>query len=166
LLLFADGTCTLLIFKPLTQILGGEDLDQRGVEPLAMKIFAGIVLLVIGLGIGYAVYSWAAGYATGLKCTITLASDSSTIARGENETIGVTVEYLMGTKDNVTLRASGHPPEVEISFKPATDEPTFFSDMVIIVTPAAEPGDYPLTISADDSRGNQTASARFDLTVV
>lgn len=36
-------------------------MDDAGVEPLAMKLFAGIVLLVVGLGIAYGVYSWVSG---------------------------------------------------------------------------------------------------------
>ncbi|MDI6642925.1 MAG: hypothetical protein QMD95_02615, partial [Candidatus Hodarchaeaceae archaeon] len=55
---------------------------ERGVEPLAMKIFAGIVLLVLGLGIGYAVYTWTRGGVTQqLSFEVTVSPTSATIGR-------------------------------------------------------------------------------------
>jgi hypothetical protein len=130
-----------------------------------MKLFAGIVLLVIGIGLGYGLYMWAAGYAEAIKCEITLGKPATTIARGENETIDVTVTYIMGVRENVELQASGYPTGVVVDFTPARDVPTFYSDMTIIVTAAAETGDYPLTILARDAKGGEAASVRFDLTI-
>ncbi|MEM2192627.1 MAG: hypothetical protein QXG38_03330 [Candidatus Hadarchaeales archaeon] len=139
-------------------------MDERGVEPLAMKIFAGIVLLIIGLGIGYALYSWAGGYASSLKCSITLSETSKTISRGGSATIDVTVNYLMGTVENVTLQATGAPSGVNISFSRLRGEPSFYSTLIITVDNTASPGSSTLTISAIGSKG-QAGSASLALTV-
>ncbi|MEM3519378.1 MAG: hypothetical protein QW179_02265 [Candidatus Hadarchaeales archaeon] len=139
-------------------------MDERGVEPLAMKIFAGIVLLIIGLGIGYAVYSWAGGYASSLKCEIILSESSKSVSRGGSATINVTVNYIMGTKENVTLQATGAPSGVNLSFNPPMGEPTFYSTLIITVDNTASPGSSTLTISAMGSKG-QAGSTSLALTI-
>jgi hypothetical protein len=134
-----------------------------------MKLFAGIVLLVIGIGLGYGLYMWAAGYAEAIKCEITLERISATVSGEENVTIEVpvelTIKYIMGARENVELNVSGIPSGVTVDFSPTRGVPDFYSNMTIFVTPAAEPGDYPLTISVIDTQGNVAASARFDLTI-
>ncbi|MFN4133626.1 MAG: hypothetical protein ACK4GQ_04580 [Candidatus Hadarchaeales archaeon] len=139
-------------------------MDARGVEPLAMKIFAGIVLLIIGLGIGYAVYGWAGGFATSLKCNLSLSEPSKSISRGGSSTLTVTVEYLMGTKENATLQATGAPQGVNISFYPPRGEPTFYSTLSISADNTSPLGTYTLTISAIGSKG-QAGSASLTLTI-
>jgi len=140
-------------------------IDQRGVEPLAMQIFAGIVLLVIGLGIGYAVYSWAGGYATALKCNITFNKLSSTITKPGSDTIQTTVEYTMGTKADATLSATGEPTGVSVIFQPITDEPTFYSNMTVTVDNTALAGSYVLTITAKDNSGSTAGSAPYTINI-
>ena len=70
-------------------------MDERGVEPLAMKLFAGIVLLVIGLGIAYMVYGQISGWVPqALSYRVSVNPQSVSIGRpAENEnSIVVSVE--------------------------------------------------------------------------
>jgi len=140
-------------------------LDERGVEPLAMQIFAGIVLLVIGLGIGYTVYMWAGGWATAIKCNVSLDKPSTTIRIGENETIRVNISIAMGTAENVTLYATGEPGNVSVTFNPPRSEPPFYSNMTVTVSDGAIPDNYVLTILAKDRKGATSGSAPFNLTI-
>ena len=139
--------------------------DELGVEPLAMKIFAGIVLLVIGLGIGYAVYTWAGGWVRAMKCDLSFNKDRAVISRGDNDIVQITVRYIMGTKESVTLDATGEPAGVSVSFNPLSGEPDFYSNMTISVSADAEPGNYVLTIIVKDGNGSTSGSAPFNLTV-
>jgi aminopeptidase S len=147
----------------------GRGLDERGVEPLAMKIFAGIVLLVIGLGIGYGVYMWASG---GVQQTLSFSvtvSPSCTVgipASGENtKTVSVSVEKI-GTYDKtVTLDATGEPDNVTVSFSPKSGVPEFGSTMTIRVSSGATPGTTTLTIRATGADGIEKV-ATFTLTLV
>lgn len=143
--------------------------DERGVEPLAMKIFAGIVLLVIGLGIGFGVYMWAGGWATAIKCDVILDKPSATIGKptsGENtDTIQVNIKYIMGTKEAVTLDATGEPQGVRVIFSPLSGEPDFYSNMTVGVNENAVAGSYVLTIVVKDSKSGTSGSAPFNLTI-
>lgn len=139
--------------------------DERGVEPLAMQIFAGIVLLVIGLGVGIGVFSWARGWTTAIKCDLSFDQNSAVISRGGNETIQVTIRYVMGTKETVTPDATGGPNGVSVSFNPPSGEPDFYSNMTISVGASVEPDNYVLTVIVKDSKGATSGSAAFNLTV-
>lgn len=140
--------------------------EERGVEPLAMKIFAGIVLLVIGLGIGYGVYMWASGgvHET-LSFSVDVSPNSATLSAGENINVTVTVRRI-GTYDKtVTLDATGEPDDVTVSFSPTSGVPEFGSTMTIRVASGATPGATTLTIRA---RGTDDIEkvATFTLTLV
>lgn len=140
-------------------------LDQRGVEPLAMKLFAGIVLLVIGLGIGYAVYTWAGRGATGmLSFTVSLSPTSATVSPGSTITVNVSVQRIGPYDKNVSLSASGVPANVRVSFSPNTGVPAFGSTMTIVVENSAQSGTTTITIKATGTDGVQQ-TATFDLTV-
>lgn len=128
-------------------------LDERGVEPLAMKILAGIVLFAIGLGIGYGVYIWArGGVQQTLSFTVTVSPGSCTIGiptSGENtKTISVSVEKIGAYDKTVALTATGQPTGVTVSFSPASGKPTFGSTMTITVSSEATPGTTTLTVRA------------------
>jgi len=144
--------------------------DELGVEPLAMKIFAGIVLLVIGLGIGYGVYTWAGGWATAIKCNLGLEKNTTTIGipdNGENtNNIRVDISIAIGTAENVTLDATGKPQGVSVTFNPPRSEPPFYSYMTVKVDNTATAGNYVLTILAKDSKGATSGSAPFNLTII
>lgn len=139
--------------------------EERGVEPLAMKIMAGVILLVVGLGIGYAVYTWAGGYVAAIKCNVSLEKSSTTISVGENETIRVDISIAMGTAETVTLDATGEPSGVSVSFEPSSGEPPFYSNMTVSVGSTSTAGDYVLTILVKDSKGATSGSVPFNLTI-
>jgi aminopeptidase S len=143
-------------------------LDQRGVEPLAMKIFAGLLLLVIGIGVGYGVYTLAGKGATQLLSYNVLidgqASYSTLITRGSNKPLAVLVEKI-GTYDkNVTLDATGEPTGVTVGFSPSSGVPTFGSTMTVSVDNTATVGSTTLTIRALGEDGTEK-SATLSLTI-
>ena len=145
-------------------------LDQRGVEPLAMKLFAGIVLLVIGLGIGYAVYTWAGKGATGmLSFTVSVSPTSATVNRpgGGNVStlnLSVSVQRISAYDKSVTLTAVGQPTGVTVSFAPSSETPSFGSSMTITVDSSAALGKTTITMKATGPESvEQTAT--FELTV-
>jgi len=144
-------------------------LDQRGVEPLAMKLFAGIVLLVIGLGIGYAVYTWAGQGATGmLSYTVSVSPTSATVTKPTSGStpvsLSVSVHRISVYDKNVTLVATGVPTGVTVSFAPNSGTPSFGSTMTVTVSSSADPGRTTITIKATGSDSvEQTAT--FELTV-
>ncbi|KUO42374.1 MAG: hypothetical protein APZ16_02750 [Candidatus Hadarchaeum yellowstonense] len=140
-------------------------LDQRGVEPLAMKLFAGIVLLVIGLGIGYAVYTWAGKGATGmLSFTVTVSPTSAVVSPGSTVTVNVSVQRIGPYDKEVTLSASGLPANVAVNFSPSSGVPAFGSTMTIVVGSSAQPTVTTITIKATGTDGVQQ-TATFELTV-
>jgi len=140
-------------------------LDQRGVEPLAMKLFAGIVLLVIGLGIGYAVYTWAGKGATGmLSFTVSVSPTGATVDAGDTITASVSVQRIGPYDKNVSLSYSGAPADVTVNFSPNSGVPSFGSTMTIVVGSSALPGTTTITIKATGADGVQQ-TATFELTV-
>lgn len=140
-------------------------LDQRGVEPLAMKLFAGIVLLVIGLGIGYAVYTWAGRGATGmLSFTVSVSPTSVTVSPGDTITVSVSVQRIGPYDKEVSLSASGVPTNVTVSFSPNSGVPAFGSTMTVVVGSSAESGTTTITVKATGTDGVQQ-TATFELTV-
>jgi len=146
--------------------------DEHGVEPLAMKIFAGIVLLVIGLGIGYAVFTWAGrGTQQALSFSVSVSPNSTTIGIPDNaeynntKNVDVTVSRI-GTYDKtVTLNATGKPDNVDVDFSPPSGIPAFGSTMRISVDNDATAGTTTLTIKATGTDGTEQV-ATFTLTLV
>ena len=148
-------------------------LGQKGVEPLAMQIFAGIVLLVIGIGIGYAVYTWAGkGASSMLSFNVTLDGNSTldiTLGRptsGENSTtIDMTVESFGGTYDEtVSLSATGQPTGVTVSFSATSGKPNFGSIITVEVDNTAALGASAITIRGTSEDGTEK-TAYLNLTV-
>jgi len=144
-------------------------LDQRGVEPLAMKLFAGIVLLVIGLGIGYAVYTWAGQGATGmLSYTVSVSPTSATVTRPTSGTttvsLSVSVQRISAYDKNVTLTATGAPTGVIVSFAPSSGIPSYNSIMTVTIDSSAALGKTAITIKATGPDSVEQTAA-FELTV-
>ncbi len=147
--------------------------DEKGVEPTAMKILAGVVLLAIGLGVGVTVYLNVGQQVSGLQTSVLLDSETASIgipASGENsETIGVTVKLTFGNAEEVTLDVTSEPDDVSISFNPASGTPEFAADfhanMLIRVYSAATADNYVFDVVARNAEGSATGSARFDLEV-
>ncbi|GEM_PF-822733 len=143
--------------------------DERGVEPLAMKIFAGIVLLMIGLGIGYAVYTWAGkGTQQMLSFTVNVSPGTVTIEIPENgvnmKNISVTITRIGTYDETVSLDAEGEPTGVNVSFSPASGKPDFGSTMTITVDNSAIAGVTTITIKATGADDTQK-SATLELTL-
>lgn len=146
--------------------------DEAGVEPTAMKIMVGVILLAIGLGIGVAVYKTVGVAVTAMKCDVTPAKSGTTIGRpasGENtDNIRVDITLLMGTAETATLEATGWPSGVTVTFSPPSGKPTFYSTMTVRVSSTVAGADlrkHTLTISAKDGKGATSGSAPFDLTI-
>ncbi len=144
-------------------------LGHKGVEPLAMQLFAGIVLLVIGLGIGYAVYTWAGKGATGmLSYTVSVSPTGSTITRPTSGSTSVDLSVSVqriGTYDKtVELSATGMPTGVTVGFSPGDGTPSFGSTMRVTISSSAALGTTTITIKASGPDSvEQTAT--FELTV-
>ncbi|MEW6222808.1 MAG: hypothetical protein AB1476_05845 [Candidatus Hadarchaeota archaeon] len=147
-------------------------LDQKGVEPLAMKIFAGIVLLVIGIGVGYGVYTWAGKGTTSLLSFNVYLDGQSTLnitlgrpVSGENtRTVTVTVESIGGHDKNVSLSYTGAPSGVSVSFSTSSDKPNFGSTMTVRVDNTAGLGTSTITIRGASTDAEKTAL--LNLTIV
>jgi aminopeptidase S len=144
--------------------------EERGVEPLAMQIFAGIILLVIGLGIGYAVFTWAGkGTQQALSFSVSVSPNSTTIvipATGDNtKNLNVTVNRIGAYDKTVTLIATGQPTGVTVSFSPASGIPGFGSTMTVEVDNRATSGTTTLTIKATGTDGVEQV-ATLELTLV
>ncbi len=147
-------------------------MDERGVEPLAMKLFAGIVLLVIGLGIAYGVYGWASkGARQLLSFSVSIEGQTSYSLvvgipdSGENEVnLEVSVEEIGDYDQTVTLSASGTPSGVSVGFSPASGDPPFGSTLIIRVDNTALSGPTTITIKATGADGTESF-AKLQLTL-
>lgn len=143
--------------------------EEMGVEPLAMKLFAGIVLLAVGLSIAYAVYTWVGStWPQMLSFSVDLSPNSLTVEIPDNGSVtrNVTVTVTrVGTYDRtVTLSATGQPGGVSVVFSPENGVPTFGSTMRITVDSGAVPGTTTLTVTAAGSDGTrQTATLQLTL---
>lgn len=145
-------------------------LDERGVEPLAMQILAGIVLLVIGLGIGYTVFTWAGrGTQQALSFSVSVSPNSTTIGRpatsDNTKNVSVTVSRIGAYDKTVTLSATGQPTGVTVNFSPLSGIPAFGSTMTVGVDNSAILGTTTLTIKATGTDGVEQV-ATLELTLV
>jgi hypothetical protein len=168
---------TTTIFKWRKPLKLGEKLkflhEEAGVEPTALKIMAGVILLGIGLGIGVAVYKTVGRSVTAMQVTVSPTRSSTTIGRpasGENDntdSIQVDVTLIMGTAEDATLSATGQPSGVTVTFSTLNVgyKPPFYSTMTVSVSSTASLGTYTLTILAKTSGGATSGSAPFNLTI-
>jgi len=142
-------------------------MEERGIEPLALKLLAGLILLAAGLGIGLTMYKRAGKVVERLSVRLSVEPDSWTLPKPDNEnftTVQITVEPLLDFHGEVTLSADGQPSGVYVSFSPSSGTPIFYSSLVIKVTNKVNPGVYTLTIRA---RGNGAEAAHsFRLEII
>lgn len=148
--------------------------EEAGVEPTALKIMAGVILLGIGLGIGVAVYKTVGSTITAMKCNVDLGTSSITIGRplsGENtDIVRVDITLLTGTAETATLDVTGEPTGVRVTFSEQSGIPPFYSNMTVhvdniqVANPATA-GSYVLTILAKDSKGATSGSAPLGLII-
>ena len=148
-------------------------LDERGVEPLAMKIFAGIVLLVLGIGIGFMVITWARGGVTQqLSFDVTVSPSSATVIRPSTDNSSTTAQVsvqpiLGGYSQMVTLSFESPPTGVYITFDGSpTDNgtPPFSSTMTIQVDSSVALGTTTINIRGTGADGT-VKTAAFVLTI-
>ncbi len=144
--------------------------DEAGVEPIVMKIMAGIILLAVGLSIGVALYQQAGiGAQEALSFSVNVSPTSATIGKpttSENTiTAQVTVQSVLGYNKEVMLSATGMPTGVSVSFSPQSNTPEFGSTMTISVENTAEPGAITITIRGT-GEDDTTKSTTFRLTIV
>lgn len=141
--------------------------DQQGVEPLVMKLMAGIILLAIGLGAGITVYRMVNPEKI-LSYTVTLSPSSATVGRpatGDNTlNVSLSVERLTDYTHTVTLSATGLPDNVEAGFSPRSEVPNFGSTMTVKVGPNAPPGTHTITIKATGADGTEKSTI-FELNI-
>ena len=142
--------------------------DEAGVEPIVMKIMAGIILLAVGLGIGVALYQQAGmGAEQTLSFSVNVSPTSATIGRpttSENTiTAQVTVQPVLGYDKQVTLSATEMPTGVNVSFSPQSGIPEFGSTMTISVDNTAF-GTTTITIRGT-GEDDTTKSTTFELTI-
>ncbi len=132
--------------------------DVAGVEPTAMKIMAGVILLAIGLGIGVAVYRSVGKGVTGqLSFTVDVGSNEVTLgkpATGENSTtVQVSVDRILDYNKAVTLSYSPSRAGVTITFNPSSGTPNFGSTMTIRVDNTAALENVTITVKGSDADG-------------
>jgi hypothetical protein len=141
-------------------------MDERGIEPLAMKLLAGLILLAAGLGLGITLYRRAGKAVERLGVQLSLEPSSWTLRRPDNEnslTVLVTVEPLLDFHETVALSVEGRPPGVSVSFSRPSGVPPFYSNLSITVTTQATPDNYVLTVKAEG--GGALATQPFQLTI-
>ena len=136
--------------------------EEAGVEPTALKIMAGVILLAIGLGIGVVVYRSVSKAMPSFS--IDLLPTSATADNGENVGVQVTVGRLLDYDKVVTLSASFDSVYVEnVNFSPNNVAVPFSATMTIHVK-ATTSGTTTITVRGTGT-DSVTASAAFDLTI-
>ena len=139
--------------------------DEAGVEPTAMKIMAGVILLAIGLGIGVAVYRLVGndvrlvgnGVTGQLSFSVDVEENEVTLGKpdtGEHSiTVKVSVDNILDYNKVVTLSYSPSRAGVSITFNPSSGTPTFRPDMTVRVDHTATPETVTITVKGSDADG-------------
>lgn len=135
-------------------------MEERGVEPLAVKLLAGLVLLAVGLGVGLSLYRRAETrieHFLDFDLRLEKSELSLQLPKEEDHVVFVSVyvEPIMGYEGTVRLEAEA-PKGVLVTFEPAEGKCPFASSMQIRVTPSAGAGTYNITVRAK-SGGYQKA---------
>jgi phosphoribosylformylglycinamidine synthase len=149
--------CKKLLSNPvkddyLFQVEEIRKMENKGIEPLAVKLLAGMILLAVGLGIGLTMYRKAGKTLERLNIQLSLEPDSWTLPRPENENsleVQVTVEPLLDFHGQVSLSAEGEPAGVSLSFSRTSGTPPFYSILTITVSSTVNRGSYSITVKAE-----------------
>ncbi|MBE0447837.1 MAG: hypothetical protein IBX64_07015 [Actinobacteria bacterium] len=134
--------------------------DETGVEPIVMKLMAGIILFAIGLGIGVTIYLRAGSSAEeALSFSVNVGADEVVMGRpatGENsKTVQVSIERILGDYNKtVTLSYSPSLTGVAITFNPPDGTPDFGSTMTIKVYSNATPENVTITVKGTGADGS------------
>jgi hypothetical protein len=132
--------------------------EEAGVEPTALKIMAGVILLAIGLGIGVAVYRSVGTGVTGqLSFSVNVTASEVNLGipgNGENSTsVQVSVDKILDYNKVVTLSYSPSIDNVNITFNPSSGTPNFGSTMTIRINENTSPENVTITIKGSDADG-------------
>ena len=137
--------------------------DEAGIEPLVMKLLAGIIFFGIALGIGIPLYMrLGAGISAVMSYEVSVNPSSVTIGRPVSEenvrTVSVTVSPIAGYDKTVQLEATPVHPElvgVRITFSPPSGKPEFGSTLSIRVDNTAALGTTTITIRGVGEDGTE-----------
>ena len=135
--------------------------DEAGVEPLVMKLLAGIIFFGIALGIGIPLYMRLGAGISAVSFGVSVSPSSVTIGKPvsleNSKTVSVSVKPIAGYEKQVTLSASGVPSGVSISFSPQSGKPEFYSTATVRVDNSATPKTTAITIRAVGEDGTEGA---------
>lgn len=143
-------------------------MESRGIEPLALKLLAGMILLAVGLGAGITLYRRAgASVESALKFELSLDQTSWSLPKPENEnrlTVSVSIDPLLQDyRGAVSLSAEGIPAGVQVFFSPSSGTCPFSSSMTVVVSAQAPLGTHTITVKAT---GNGSVKSKpFTLTI-
>jgi len=145
--------------------------EEAGVEPLVMKILAGIILFTIALGIGIPLYLKLGPFAEktlqeaiGPRFDLSANPSSITIKRNNSETATLNVVRVEGYSNVVALSSSGEPDNVYVSFSPTSGTPTFGSTATITVGASAPLGKHTITVKGKGTDGKESV-ALIEITI-
>ncbi|MEM2205176.1 MAG: hypothetical protein DSO02_04265 [Hadesarchaea archaeon] len=135
-------------------------LEQKGVEPLVMKLLAGVIFFGLALTIGVALYTQLGkGVTSSTAFHLSVEPSSLRIGipeNGENQaTVRVSITRIAGYDRLVQLSASPSLGGVSFQFNPSSGTPDFYSTLVIRVTPSASPTTISLTVKARGEDGTE-----------
>jgi hypothetical protein len=132
--------------------------EEAGVEPTALKIMAGVILLAIGLGIGVAVYRSVGTGVTGqLSFSVNVTASEVTLRipdNGDNSTtVQVSIDKILDYNKAVTLSYSPSISNLSITFNPSSGTPNFGSTMTIRINENTSPENVTITVNGSDADG-------------
>jgi uncharacterized protein (DUF58 family) len=96
--------------------------------------------------------------------SLSVSPSSASVRQDNSTTITLTVSFLHGYSQTVTLSAVGAPSGVTVSFNPENGTSDFSSTVTVSVSSSASPGTYSLTLRGTGADG-KTHTATFTLTV-
>ena len=96
--------------------------------------------------------------------SISVSPGSASVKKGGSTSASATVTGILGYDKNVTLSASGIPPNTTISFTPEKGKPAYSSTMLVSTSNTTPAGSYPITITGTGDDAN-VRSTIFTLTV-
>jgi hypothetical protein len=135
-------------------------LGERGVEPLVMKLLAGVIFFGLALTVGVALYTQL-GRGISSSTAFQLSAEPSSLRvgipeNGENTaTVRISVTRIAGYDKTVFLSATPSLPGVFLQFSPSGGTPDFYSTLEIRVTPSASPSSVTLTLRARGEDGTE-----------
>ena len=124
-------------------------------------VFAVLVFVILGVYSLDSVGAFSGG--RGFDFSLSLSPTGGNVSAGSNTFSTVTVTYVKGKNQLVSLSASGQPSGVTITFSPSSVFPTATSTMSIGISSTVTPGTYTITVKGVG--GGVTKRATYTLTV-